>query len=50
MEKFRLNILVMEKLYTIFSIKESSNKTDLVNVMEGHIIENALLVGLYGRE
>lgn len=40
------------KLYaldTVFSIPEFSNKKDLMNAMDRHIIENATLVGLYGR-
>jgi Raf kinase inhibitor-like YbhB/YbcL family protein len=41
------------KLYalnTILSMPRISTKKDLVKAMEGHIIENATLVGLYGKE
>lgn len=40
------------KLYaldTILSISKFSNKTDLVRAMDKHIINNATLIGLYGR-
>ena len=41
------------KLYAldiILSIPKSSNKTDLILAMDKHIINNATLVGLYGRD
>jgi len=41
------------KLYaldTFLSIDKSSTKQDLVRAINGHIIDNAVLVGLYGRE
>lgn len=41
------------KLYaldTILSIPQSSTKLDLLRAMDGHILDNATLVGLYGRE
>lgn len=41
------------KLYaldTILSIKEGSNKSDLEQAMQGHIIEKAELMGTYKRE
>jgi len=41
------------KLYaldTILSIPKSSTKADLIKAMDGHIIENATLTGLYGKE
>jgi Raf kinase inhibitor-like YbhB/YbcL family protein len=41
------------KLYAldiILSIPKSSAKADLVHAMNGHIIDNTILVGLYGRE
>jgi Raf kinase inhibitor-like YbhB/YbcL family protein len=41
------------KLYAldaILSIAKSSTKADLISAMSGYIIENATLVGLYGRE
>ena len=40
------------KLYAldaVLSLPKSANKADLLRVMKGHIIENAILVGLYGR-
>ena len=40
------------KLYaldTILSLSESSTKADLINAMNGHIIDSATLTGLYGR-
>lgn len=41
------------KLYaldTLLSMPKLSNKDDLINSMKGHIIDNAMLTGLYGRE
>jgi len=40
------------KLYAldiILSLSESSTKADLINAMNGHIIDSATLTGLYGR-
>ena len=40
------------KLYaldTVLSLPESSTKLDLIKAMGGHIIDNAILTGLYGR-
>jgi len=37
-------------LDTLLSMPKSSGKADLIRAMEGHIIDNAVLVGLYGRE
>ncbi|MFH1200758.1 MAG: YbhB/YbcL family Raf kinase inhibitor-like protein [bacterium] len=41
------------KLYALdatLSMPKSSNKNDLVQAMNEHIVENTALVGLYGRE
>ena len=37
-------------LNTLLSIDKSSKKADLVEAMQGHIVDSATLVGLYGRE
>ena len=37
-------------LDTVLSMSKSSGKIDLIHAMEGRIIDNAVLVGLYGRE
>jgi Raf kinase inhibitor-like YbhB/YbcL family protein len=36
-------------LNTLLSIDKSSTKTDLLKAIEGHIMESATLVGLYGK-
>ena len=40
----------LSALDTVLSIPESGTKADLISAMEGHIIDNAELVGLYERQ